>query len=157
MNGFYYLHADGNLIYKPEIVVANDDGYFDSPFVKKVWHVDPRDRIVAWKIILEALAMGCDKERAKELSKQWDLTFEDSLELLSRTPKDRVTPLMIEGLDIFIVDILGMTVDDYWKSVRERDDKGRLNKVKEFPFHKEKGWKLNELWERAWGPKQKGR
>lgn len=32
---YYYLHTNGSVIYKPFIVVC--DGYFDSPFVKKVW------------------------------------------------------------------------------------------------------------------------
>lgn len=37
IEGAYYLHSDGKLIYKPAITFANDPSYFDSPFVKHVW------------------------------------------------------------------------------------------------------------------------
>ena len=35
--GAFYLHANGNLIFKPIQAFATDEKYFESPFVKHVW------------------------------------------------------------------------------------------------------------------------
>lgn len=70
--GFYYLHENGDLIYKrtqPEL---------DSPFVKRIWPVYPEDRACAWIICIEALALGASKERVNELVNKWGLTNEDA-------------------------------------------------------------------------------
>ena len=47
-----------------------------------------KDRLDAWRLILEALSMGCSIPRAKELSEKWGLTFEDSIEMLKRYPRE---------------------------------------------------------------------
>ncbi len=117
-NGFYYLHTEGNLIYKPAIV-AEDPDYFDSPFVKKVWRLDVNDRLCAWRIVLEALSMGCNVGRARELAGKWRLTFKNSIELLKRTPRNEVTQAMTEGMRIFIKEILGMEVEHFWALTKE--------------------------------------
>ena len=121
-NGFYYLHSEGNLIFKPTIV-ADDPGYFNSPFVKKVWRLDTNDRLCAWTIILEALSMGCSIDRAKELSNLWKLTLDDSIEMLKRAERDKVTSAMKEGLEIFIREILGMEIEAFWVKVKENWNK----------------------------------
>ena len=54
MNGWYYLHTNGELIYKP----AASDPDFSSPFVRKHWAFDVSDRKDAWTVLLEALAFG---------------------------------------------------------------------------------------------------
>lgn len=35
--GCFYLHVNGQLIYKPFVVFANDPDYFKSPFVVHAW------------------------------------------------------------------------------------------------------------------------
>jgi len=36
---YYYLHENGEIIWKPAIVAENDPEYFNSPLVKKVWEI----------------------------------------------------------------------------------------------------------------------
>lgn len=111
MDGYYYLHTNGDLIYKPASYTAED---FNSDFVTKYWPMDKTDRVSAWVIILEALALGARIERVRELANKWELTYEDSIEMLKRvTP----TKLMKKGMDIFIHNIFGMTIEDYWAAV----------------------------------------
>ena len=117
-DGFYYLHENGNLIFKPAIV-ANDPSYFDSPFVKKVWHVDSTNRLNAWKIVLEGFFYGANVDRLKELANKWALTFEDSVELLKRTRKEERTEAMTGGLPSFVAHVLQMTPDAYWTKVKK--------------------------------------
>ncbi len=126
--GYYYLHTNGNLIFKPVSVVDYDPCYFDSPFVKKFWRLDFTDRFDAWRLILEALSMGCRVERAKELAQKWGLTFEDSVELLKRTPPQKVTTDMMAGLGFLAEKILGMRIDVYWDKVKEEWD-GKVDKT----------------------------
>ena len=42
--GYYYLHINGQLIYKPAAVVETDPNYFDSMFVRKWWKIDNEDQ-----------------------------------------------------------------------------------------------------------------
>ena len=71
-DGFYYLTEDGQLIPTTE-EPANDDSAYVC-----IWPVDSSDRYNAWKIATEALALGADKERIKELAEKWDLTDLDA-------------------------------------------------------------------------------
>lgn len=69
--GFYYLHENGDLIWKrfePEMEAGG--------FVKKVWVVS-NNRETAWKIVAEALAHGALKRRIADLVAKWGLTDED--------------------------------------------------------------------------------
>ncbi|GAG54003.1 unnamed protein product [marine sediment metagenome] len=77
MKGYYYLHTDGDLIYKNALIVDSDPAYFDSPFVKKYWFFDSEQRFDAWHICIEALALGAKKKRVFELKEKWGLTDED--------------------------------------------------------------------------------
>ena len=111
MSGYYYLHENGSLIYKPSIAVESDPDYFKSPFVKKYWKLEETDRGNAWVIILEALALGANIDRVKELLAKWSMSFEDSIKMITRiTPTDD----MKKGLNIFIKEILGMENDEFW-------------------------------------------
>ena len=89
MKGYYYLHMNGDLIWKPEIV-AQDRGYFDSPFVEKVWFIDTTDRLQAWRFLLEALAAGARAARVSELADKWGCNILDLGEYLSR--ETEITP-----------------------------------------------------------------
>lgn len=71
MIGYYYLHTNGDLIYKkyrPE----------PSDFVRKIWEFDDEERGHAWLIVIEAKAMGARQNRIDELTKLWNLTDEDA-------------------------------------------------------------------------------
>ena len=76
MNGWYYLHTNGDLIYK-----ASPDAHVDirdSDFARALWPCDPSDRETAWTIVVEALAGGATPSRVKELADKWRCTDEDA-------------------------------------------------------------------------------
>lgn len=75
--GWYYLHQNGDLIYKTDHEGAVAD-IRESPFARGLWSVDPTDREGAWNIAVESLAMGARPERIKELAAKWGLTDEDA-------------------------------------------------------------------------------
>jgi hypothetical protein len=72
--GWYYLHENGDLIFKYEKPEVEAGG-----FVKHVWDVDPEDRGGAYTILLEAIALGAKLERVEELAKKWGMTDDDCL------------------------------------------------------------------------------
>ncbi len=77
-DGYYYLHTNGDLIWKrfrPE----------PSDFVRKVWVVDKSSRVTAWIIVIEALAMGAKRSRVEELAAKWGLTDEDARQFVGRS------------------------------------------------------------------------
>jgi len=113
MKWYYYLHTNGDLIGKNPIVVTDD--YFDSPFVKEVWEIDTTNRGDAWTLVLEALALGANIDRVKELVNKWNLDLNDSFEMLIRlNPNER----MKNGLEIFVNKILNMNIDDYFNQFK---------------------------------------
>ncbi len=80
MLGVYYLHENGDLIWKPEICFLNTtvNEYMDSPFVMKYWII-PKESptgdaekdgmwIMDW--LLEAYQLSNDKERTEKRIKQ---------------------------------------------------------------------------------------
>lgn len=69
LQGCYYLHTNGDLIYKPHIESAAD--IRESNFARGLWFVDPSDREGAWSILVEALAGGANPQRIAELAKKW--------------------------------------------------------------------------------------
>ena len=76
MDGFYYLHTNGDLIFKK---FRPED---DSPFVVKVWEIDTTDRGNAWMVAVDAGAWGARQDRIEELIKKWGLTNEDALNFI---------------------------------------------------------------------------
>ena len=115
MTGYYYLHTNGDLIYKPAIVVDSDPQYFDSPFVKKLWAFDASDRQDAWVIVLESLASGVNVSRAKELSIKWGLTIEDFYEFMMRNTEPN--ELLKKGIVLFAEKIMDMSEDDFFAKI----------------------------------------
>lgn len=111
---YYYLHTNGDLISKNPVVVDADPQYFDSPFVKRWWNVDLQNRGSMWAFILEALASGAKINRIKELAVHWNLTIEDSLEMIKRV---QPTNEQTAGLNIFIEKIFNMKLNDYWEMI----------------------------------------
>ena len=62
--GWYYLHTNGDLLYKRELEGTAAD-IRESSFAKMLWPVDSEDRAGAWRIVVEALACGANPERVK--------------------------------------------------------------------------------------------
>lgn len=111
VKGYYYLHTNGDLIYKSEHF---DPADFDSDFVVKWWRFDNTDRMDAWTIILEAIALKGVTPRVKELSAKWKMDFKDSCTFCARA---KPTPVLKKGLVGFVTDILGMTEEEYFKKM----------------------------------------
>lgn len=84
MDGYYYLHIDGNLIYKRNLWGVEQD-LKESDFVKKYWPIDLTDRATAYILLVEAGALGAHPKRIKELAIKWNITDEDAKEFLKRT------------------------------------------------------------------------
>lgn len=77
IEGYYYLHQNGDLIHK----CAFDDTAADlreSDFVRAFWPLDLTDRECAWSILVEALAAGARKDRVEELAAKWHCTNADA-------------------------------------------------------------------------------
>lgn len=76
--GWYYLHTNGQLIYKPnsDYVVAD---IRDSDLAKSLWPVDPSDRFGAWSLLIEALSAGANKDRVNELACKWGCNDNDAI------------------------------------------------------------------------------
>lgn len=70
LTGWYYLHTNGDLIYKRELGDTATD-IRESDFARMLWPVDPENREGAWRIVVEALAIGANKDRVLELAKKW--------------------------------------------------------------------------------------
>ncbi len=77
-DGFYYLHTNGNLIFKPFRPEETSD------FVRRIWPVDLKSRGHAWVICIEALAMGAKRARVMELAETWGISDSDALEFAKR-------------------------------------------------------------------------
>jgi hypothetical protein len=78
MEGWYYLHENGDLIYKPEHGGTAAD-IRDSDFARGLWPMDPTDRAGAWRILVEGLAAGANAQRVKALADKWGCDDEDGM------------------------------------------------------------------------------
>jgi len=83
IKGWYYLHENTELIYKP-----NHDGTAadirDSDFALALWPIDPTDRQGAWSILVEASAAGANPARIEELAAKWGCDNKDAQEYANR-------------------------------------------------------------------------
>lgn len=102
--GYYYLHENGELIYKPGEGSAAD--IRDSPFAIGMWAVDPNDRSTAWNLLVEAFASGVDSSRIHELAWKWGCNDKDAGIYASKVgcllgiDGDQKTATRIDFLDI---------------------------------------------------------
>lgn len=78
IDGYYYLHTNGDLIYKRAFDGEDDFDFESSGFVKRYWPVDMSKRGHAWTVAVEALALGVNAERINGLAEKWALTDEDA-------------------------------------------------------------------------------
>ena len=82
MDGWYYLHTNGELIYKRELGETAAD-IRESPFARAMWPMEPSDREGAWRILIEGLVAGAKPERIEELAKKWHCDDKDA-EILAK-------------------------------------------------------------------------
>lgn len=82
IEGWYYLHTTGNLIYKPSNDAASD--IRESDFARAMWACVPSDRTAAWGILVEALSLGANGERVRGLAKGWGCDDRDAAEYANR-------------------------------------------------------------------------
>lgn len=82
IQGWYYLHENGELIYKPRPEAAMD--IRDSDLARALWPVDPADRLGAWTILVEAVAAGANAGRVRELAAKWGCDDADAAEYAKR-------------------------------------------------------------------------
>lgn len=75
-----------------------------------VWPVDPYNRVDAWRIGLEAVAMKASSIAIARLIGDWNLTLEDSYSLLINAD---LTPLMCAGLPVFMKTHYKLDFNDY--------------------------------------------
>lgn len=68
--GWYYLHENGDLIYKKDFEGTVAD-IRESSFARSLWPMDPQDRAGAWNILVEASALKANPARIKELAEKW--------------------------------------------------------------------------------------
>lgn len=80
--GYYYLHTNGQLIYKPGTDCVAD--IRESDFARMLWPCNPSDRLGAWRIIVESLALDADRKRVMELAAKWSCDEDDADEFAYR-------------------------------------------------------------------------
>lgn len=71
IQGWYYLHTNGELIYKKNIDNGVAADIRESDFALGMWPVDPTNRLNAWTIVVEGLAAGATRSRVMELADKW--------------------------------------------------------------------------------------
>ena len=75
--GAYYLHVNGDLIHKRWLPGLIDD-LTESDLVRAYWLIDGHDGRTAWRILIEAAALGADKTRINALASKWDCNNADA-------------------------------------------------------------------------------
>jgi hypothetical protein len=68
--GYYYLHANGALIYRRATPGTIAD-FENSDLVKCWWPVEPADRRGAWRILIEAAARGATPDTIAQHAHLW--------------------------------------------------------------------------------------
>jgi len=84
MKDCYYLHTNGDLIYKREFDGSTVAGIRESDFAVGLWFFDPQDRESAWAILVEGLAAGASKDRIADLMGTWQCDNEDAVHYAKR-------------------------------------------------------------------------
>lgn len=82
--GWYYLHINGSLIYKRELGDGTAADIRESDFARAMWPFDPSEREGAWRILVEALALGADRAQLMELASKWGCDDEDATHYAER-------------------------------------------------------------------------
>lgn len=83
LEGWYYLHDNGSLIYKGAAYTSTTD-FYESDLVRAFWPVELDDREKAWNMLVEATAAGANPEDVRKLVDQWGCDDEDAQEYAGR-------------------------------------------------------------------------
>ncbi|SPA17212.1 hypothetical protein [Cupriavidus taiwanensis] len=83
VDGFFYLHREGDLLFKRNLPHVEDD-LRRAEFVLAFWPVDWHNRETQWRMLIEAMAGGAQHERVMELARHWLLTNDDAQEYARR-------------------------------------------------------------------------
>lgn len=83
IQGWYYLHTNGDLIYKRDLDGIVSD-IRESDFARSMWPFDPTDRESAWRMLVEASALGAKPERVKALASLWKCDDADAQHFADR-------------------------------------------------------------------------
>jgi hypothetical protein len=75
--GIYYWHVNGALIYKRDLPGTAAD-IRESDMARALWFMDTGNRADAWKICVEGLSAGVDRDRIMELAEKWGCNNEDA-------------------------------------------------------------------------------
>lgn len=78
IQGWYYLHVNGELIYKRDLNGTAAD-IRESDFAVGMWPVDIEDRKGAWNTLVEAWAAGAKQYRLLELAEKWGCDDNDAM------------------------------------------------------------------------------
>lgn len=76
IHGWYYLHVNGDLIYKPGSGAIVD--IRDSDLAVAAWPIDLIGRAGAWRVLVEGLAAGAKKSRVDDLAEKWGCSDADA-------------------------------------------------------------------------------
>lgn len=77
IEGYYYLHANGDLIYKRSLDGIEAD-FRESDLVRAFWPLDPTNREMAWSTLVEAGALGATAARIQDLAAKWQVDDGDA-------------------------------------------------------------------------------
>ena len=121
-NTFFYLHTNGALIYKR---LRPDP----SDFVRRVWKVDTRDRMCAWRILLETTALGANIERIRELAEKWKCNFADLGQYFIHGGTAEAT--LTRGMEKMCKELWGLDLNAVWDLTGELDRWPTREEVKE--------------------------
>ncbi len=103
MDAYYYLHTETkDLIHKKFPVDP-------SNFTQRIWSIDTTNRLDAWGLLLEALALGASTKRIRTLAEYWRCDGRDLVEYITRHLKP--SELQRKGLSLFIEKIIGVEPD----------------------------------------------
>ena len=78
IEGYYYLHTNGSLIYKRNLDNGMEADFRESDLVRAFWPIDVTDRETCWRILIEASALGAKPERIDELADIWQCNDDDA-------------------------------------------------------------------------------
>jgi len=78
IEGWYYLHTNGDLIYKRELGDTVAD-LRESDFVRAIWPFDPENRESLWNLLVESFALGVAPQRVHDLAAKWGCDNDDAV------------------------------------------------------------------------------
>jgi len=76
MKTWYYLAGDGSLLCSNDLAKLQEDFRYGD--IQAYWFLDTEYRETAWRLLVEAVALGADMGQVRELAALWGCTDEDA-------------------------------------------------------------------------------